>query len=91
MSSVRKRSANVASATGFYLCESATTATTKRLAGTEINPLFCRTAFTFVIHKIYKIFTLSLIGVAGYSTLSTEKREKSTFLKLISRAFSGFE
>ncbi|WP_375199743.1 hypothetical protein [Bacillus sp. RS11] len=71
MSSVRKRSANVASATGFclcesvttatlfYLCESATTATTKRPAGTEINPLFCRTAFTFVIHKIYKIFTLS--------------------------------
>ncbi|WP_068985993.1 hypothetical protein [Lysinibacillus xylanilyticus] len=78
MSSVRKRSANVASAAGFclcesvttatlfylcesattatlfYLCESATTATTKRLAGTEINSLFCRTAFTFVIHKIYK-------------------------------------
>ncbi|MGA3674721.1 hypothetical protein ACPCXF_06565 [Lysinibacillus agricola] len=28
-----------ASATMFYLCESATTATTKRPAGTEINPM----------------------------------------------------
>ncbi|MGA3600078.1 hypothetical protein [Lysinibacillus agricola] len=34
---MRKRSANVASAM-FYLCESATTATTKRPVGTEINP-----------------------------------------------------
>ncbi|MGE7940790.1 hypothetical protein ACQKNB_01770 [Lysinibacillus xylanilyticus] len=51
MFSVRKRSANVAAATMFYLCESATTATTKaahrtppgkRPVGTEINPTLCR-------------------------------------------------
>ncbi|MGA3677068.1 hypothetical protein ACPCXF_18520 [Lysinibacillus agricola] len=29
----------------FYLCESATTATTKRPVGTEINPSFCRRAY----------------------------------------------
>ncbi|MGE7943248.1 hypothetical protein ACQKNB_14275 [Lysinibacillus xylanilyticus] len=51
MFSVRKRSANVAAATMFYLCESEATATmfylceseataTKRPAGTEINPTF---------------------------------------------------
>ncbi|MGA3677704.1 hypothetical protein [Lysinibacillus agricola] len=36
---MRKRSANVATAM-FYLCESATTATTKRPVVTEINPRY---------------------------------------------------
>ncbi|MGE7950353.1 hypothetical protein [Lysinibacillus xylanilyticus] len=41
---MRKRSANEAAAM-FYLCESATTAATKRPAGTEINSSFCRRAY----------------------------------------------
>ncbi|MGE7674709.1 hypothetical protein ACQKMV_14175 [Lysinibacillus sp. NPDC094403] len=50
---MRKRSANVAAAIkaahrtppgSSALCESEATATTKRPAGTEINPSFCRGA-----------------------------------------------
>ncbi|MGA3601005.1 hypothetical protein ACPCXA_12935 [Lysinibacillus agricola] len=44
MFSVRKRSANVAAATGFCLCESATTATTKRLIGRPQEALLCAKA-----------------------------------------------
>ncbi|QQP11160.1 hypothetical protein FJQ98_18255 [Lysinibacillus agricola] len=43
MFSVRKRSANVAAATGFCLCESVAAAT-KRSVGTEINNSFCKRA-----------------------------------------------
>ncbi|MGE7941535.1 hypothetical protein ACQKNB_05555 [Lysinibacillus xylanilyticus] len=46
---MRKRSANVAAAM-FYLCESATAATTKRPAGTEITPVLSRSC-TFFIAK----------------------------------------
>jgi len=40
----------------FYLCESEATATTKRPAGTEINPLFCRrtTLYLIAVFKRHK-------------------------------------
>jgi len=34
----------------FYLCESVATATTKRPAGTEITPSFCK-SYTFISNK----------------------------------------
>ncbi|WP_223553818.1 hypothetical protein [Lysinibacillus sphaericus] len=61
---VRKRSANVAAAK-FYMCESATTATTKRPVGTEINP-------SYGDQQIIKAhFSNSLIGKMSFIFYST--------------------